>query len=260
MGDFFQGAVDSFFGDGRDPGLFGTTQRQVEGYNFDPKLANIYGFQNFQDQLANRGSVADLRRGAQINTGPQDQVRGQQSQLSQMLMDQAMGRGPSIAQAQLQQATDRNMSQALALGASQASGMRGAGALRGIQNQQAQIGQQMAADSGLLRLQEQMQARGMLGQQLGNMRGQDIGLATSQAGLQQNQHALNDSAVQFYLSQGMNLAQAQMAARMNMQGQQASQQTELEKLRMQAANQAQANRMGLVNAALDAGKMAAGVP
>jgi hypothetical protein len=43
--------------------------------------------------------------------------------------------------------------------------------------QRAGIGQDLAAQSAMARLQEQMMARGMLGQQLGGMRGQDLGAA-----------------------------------------------------------------------------------
>lgn len=104
----------------------------------------------------------------------QDQARAQQMALINQLQNQASGLGPSLAQAQLQQATDRNMQQAMALGVSQRGAGQGA-ALHNIANQRAGIGQQMAGDSAMLRLQEQLQARQMLGGLLGGMRGQDIG-------------------------------------------------------------------------------------
>ena len=159
--------------------------------------AAIPGYEDWRAKLAAGGAAAGQRAGPTIDTGPQSQVRGQQAQLSQMLMDQAQGRGPSIAQEQLRQGTDRNMAQAMAMGAAQGAGSRGAGTLRQIANQRAGIGQQMAGDASMLRLQEQMAARGMLGQQLGGMRGQDIGLATDQARTSLQQQAMNDDLVKF---------------------------------------------------------------
>ncbi len=101
-----------------------------------------------------------------------DEIRNQQLQLMQQLQDQAAGKGPSIAQLQLQKGGDQAMSQAMALGASQRGAGR-AGALKGIANQQAKIGQGMANDSAMLRLQEQMQARTQLGTGLASMRSSD---------------------------------------------------------------------------------------
>lgn len=103
----------------------------------------------------------------------QAQTRAAQWGLIQQLQGQAAGTGPSLAQAQLQQATDRNMQQAMAMGVSQ----RGAGqtaALHNIAGQRAGIGQQMAGDSAMLRLQEQMAAQQQLGGLLGGMYGQDM--------------------------------------------------------------------------------------
>lgn len=143
---------------------------------------------------------AQNRGQLQANGIAQQEARGRQLQLADMLMQQAQGKGPSIAQAQLQIAADRNMANAMAMGLSQ----RGPGAMaqmKSIQDQRSAIGQQQAADSALLRLQEQMQARGMLGQQLGQMRGQDqnFSLANLQAGMQQR--GLNDQMSQFYTGQ-----------------------------------------------------------
>lgn len=104
----------------------------------------------------------------------QDQARAQQMALIKQIQDQAAGRGPSLAQAQLQQANEAAARQAMALGYSQ-RGAGAAGALKSIREQQAGMTQQNAADSAMLRLQEQLQARQMLGGLLGGMRGQDIG-------------------------------------------------------------------------------------
>jgi hypothetical protein len=240
------------FGDDETPGALGTGQFKPKPYEINQGASDIRGYDDWRSQLAGGAQAAGQRGGPQIATGAQDQFRGQQMGLAQQLMGQAQGKGPSIAQAQLQQATDRNMAQAMALGASQNAGTRGAGALRGIANQQAQIGQQMAADSGLLRLQEQQQAQGLLNQVLAGGRGQDLGLATSQAGMDLQSRGMNDQLTQFYVQQGLSLDQAQMQARMQMEGMKSSQNLGMEGLRSDAYHKrADANR-DMVNKAVGA--------
>ena len=132
-----------------------------------------------QNKLAaqqNAAAAQGSRFGALGNEAArqQDQARAQQMALIKQIQDQAAGRGPSLAQAQLQQANEAAARQAMALGYSQ-RGAGAAGALKSIREQQAGMTQQNAADSAMLRLQEQLQARQMLGGLLGGMRGQDIG-------------------------------------------------------------------------------------
>jgi hypothetical protein len=200
------------------------------GINRD--AARIPGYDSFQSQLAAGAKGAAYRsapqmQAATIDPTQQGQFRGMQMSLAQQLLAQSQGQGPSLAQMQLQQASDRNFSQALAM-AQSTRGAGAAGAVRQLANQRASIGQQLAADSGMLRLQEQQQAQGLLGQVAGTARNTDVGLATSQAGLHQDaagrnlgatmqQRELNDRAVQFYLAQGMTLAQAQQQAALEME-------------------------------------------
>lgn len=123
-----------------------------------------------------------------VNFEQSNQVSGQQNQLAQMLMAQAQGNGPSIAQNQLKQATDQNIQQNAGLLASQ-KGINPALAARQILNNQATMGQQAAGQGALLRAQEQLGAQGALGNALGTQRQQDIGqsLGQTQAGLSQVQ-------------------------------------------------------------------------
>lgn len=119
-----------------------------------------------------------------IDYGQSDEMRKRQGALATMLEEQAAGQGPSIAQQQLQRGTEAAMAQAAALGRSQAG--QGAGLQqRNIAQQQAQIGQQAASDSAMVRMQEQLQARSALGNILQGARGQDIQSATERARLQQ---------------------------------------------------------------------------
>lgn len=80
------------------------------------------------------------------------------------LSQQAMGQGPSIAEAQLKSATNRNLAQQLAAAASM-RGRNPAAAQRQILTAQGDAGRQLAEQSATARLQEQQQAQGQLAQQ-----------------------------------------------------------------------------------------------
>lgn len=80
------------------------------------------------------------------------------------LSKQAMGQGPSLAEAQLRSATNRNLSQQLAAAASM-RGRNPAAAQRQILNAQGDAGRQLAEQSSVARLQEQNQAAQQLAQQ-----------------------------------------------------------------------------------------------
>ncbi len=183
-------------------------QQQVGG-----QIAGLQSQQPQTMQAAQLGPAAQMSA-AQIATAPQNQFRQQQMNLAQMLGSAAAGQGPSAAQAQLKLATDRNMGQALAL----ALGARGgnqAGALKQAQMQRALIGQEAASQSSALRAQEQQAAQASLGQLLSAGRGADIGLASDQAGLQQQAGMANQAATnQFALQQGQF---GQQANAMNLQ-------------------------------------------
>lgn len=212
--------------------FMGTGPRNIDERQVDASAGQM-GRSDWWQQTLGQGAQdaagrgAPLWRGATLNGDQQAQFRAQQSELANMLMAQARGQGPSLAQGQLQQATDRNMAQALAM--AQATNPNGGGAgLRNLANQRAAIGQQAASDSALLRMQEQMAAQNMLGQVASGARGQDIGFAVEQAGLQQQtglanqqarlqQQAQNDALVKFYTSMGMSLDEANRQAAIEME-------------------------------------------
>lgn len=121
---------------------------------------------------------------------------GQQGALAQRLLAMANGTGPSLAQNQLQQATQSNITQQAGLMASQ-RGLNPGLAARQIAEQGAAANQGAAAQSAQLRLQEQLGATGQLAGALGQQRAQDIGqqqantgLFGAQAGAQQAQNSL----------------------------------------------------------------------
>lgn len=127
-----------------------------------------------------------------IDQGQSNQTRGQQQTSLSDLFSASRGLTPSAAELQLRQTTDRNVANQLAL-ASALQGRSVGGALKQASDASGQINAQAAADSAVLRAQEQAQARNAYSSALSGVRGQDIGVAESQAGL----------------TQGVNLANAQ---------------------------------------------------
>jgi hypothetical protein len=111
-----------------------------------------------------------------------------QDALAKALMAQARGEGPSLAQGQLQQATQQMQAQAAGAMVSQ-RGLNPALATRLIAQNQAAMSQQAAGQSAQLRLQEQLGAQGQLAQALSAQRGQDIQTLGTAGGLQQGQNA-----------------------------------------------------------------------
>lgn len=182
------------------------------------------------------GSVAygSTSLAAGPNGTQQNQTRDAQMALIQQLQNQAAGKGPSLAQMQLQKGTDQNISQAMAMGQSQ-RGAGQAGMLKSIQGQQAGIGQGMANDAGMLRLQEQMQAQNQLGQIAGQTRGQDQGWAGM--GLQNNQFnaGQQNQGSQFNATQTNTMANSNADRAAQAREAQAKIDLELEKMRQQNA-------------------------
>lgn len=148
-----------------------------------------------------RGAQVTGRQAPQLDLSRQAQFRTQQQQLAEQLARQSRGEGPSLAEAQLRSASDRNLRQQLALAAGQRGGSQAA-RQRQILTQQAQTGQELAQQAAQARLAEQFQAQQALGQVTQAGRAQDIQLATQQqqAALQQQQ--LNDALEKAILAQG----------------------------------------------------------
>lgn len=225
--------VQGFFGAKADYPAF--TAKTYHDPNYAQNKVNVG---NRIGEIDHRGpyqkmDAATTGPTAQIAKGPQDQFRGGQVGLVDALTRSANGDGPSLAQGQLQQATDQGIKQAMALAAS-ARGVNPAVAARMAADQASATQQNAAGQSAQLRLQEQQQARQQLAGVLDQSRGADIGLATSQAGLDQQgimqnatfqqqanannlqsgvqQQQQRDDLVQKYLSMGMSLDQANMQA------------------------------------------------
>ena len=187
------------------PGSVGINERAFT--DMDPSNAQKYvledqrkAAQNRQFEGAGRTQLADASTmnavnmtSAQIDPTQQAQMRAQQQDFISALQEQSAGRGPSLAGMQLDDARNQQIETAMALAASQ----RGLGAgqgLRSIAQQTQEAGQFAAREAARGRIAEQLAARQQLGGALQGARAQDIGLATSQAGLQQQASLANQAA------------------------------------------------------------------
>lgn len=167
-------------------------ERVGEGQITAPKDVNANVMQSAKVGQAGQMNAAQVKQAAdamaakgtaaQINMQQANAQQGNQNQLISALQQQMAGKGPSLAQGQLKQATDRGIAQQMAMAAS--TGNSPLGARQAMQNQ-AQIQQQAAADSAQTRIQEQQAATSQLGNAIEGARSQDINLATTQAGMEQ---------------------------------------------------------------------------
>lgn len=105
---------------------------------------------------------ATANKQQEIDRNNLNAVYGQQGDLAKMLLAQAQGQGPNLAELQLQQATNQNNQQAAGALASQ-RGMNPALAQRLIAQQTAANNQNAAGQAGVLRAQQQLASQGALG-------------------------------------------------------------------------------------------------
>jgi hypothetical protein len=167
--------------------LIGTDpETYKDKYGGEPDTRGSYGATAFgQGQMYNaQGRPATqtgiIERANALDTTRESQTRGRQSSLADALESAAAGKGPSAAAMAAGQARTANLQQAAALQA----GRRGAASLvgaLGANNQVAMGNQAIAGQESVARAQEMAQARGELGSVLGNIRGQDIGVAGQNA-------------------------------------------------------------------------------
>jgi hypothetical protein len=198
-------------------GLFGGLQDLLGSkntYHVDPLNLNQFDY-NEAMKKAQEAALGSINQG---NAAGQNQAT-----LNQQLMDQANGVGPSLAQLQLQQASDDNIKNQAGLIASQ-RGMNPANAARAIALSGANQGQQLANQSAQLRLQEQLQKQQLLAQGLASQRGQDIGQQGANASLfgltgQLNQGQNAQNMQNYYAAHGINAGvEAQNVAGANQLG------------------------------------------
>lgn len=144
--------------------------------------------------------------GMEIANRQAGRTRDQQMEAVDLTRQAALGQAPSAAQIQQQQGIEQGMRQQLAL-ANSARGGSGAtlGALRSAQDQTAQMAAAGAQQGAALRAQEMAAARGMLGQQLSGIQGQDqaLGAQALQLGMSDQQAALAQTGMDDSRALGM---------------------------------------------------------
>lgn len=143
-----------------------------------PQLTNPTAFTG-----ATIGAVNDPRA-ALIDMAAQNQFREQQMGLAGQLSAQAQGQGPSLATNMLRQGQEAANAATFAQLATQRGGPTAMGARTAMQTQSS-LGAQVARDAANARIQEQLAAREQLAGVLQAGRTGDIGLATTQAQMQQ---------------------------------------------------------------------------
>lgn len=161
---------------------------------------------------------------ASINTGPQNQWRDREmslaDQLQKVASGQQMGAGEMAIRRGMNQAAAAQQAQA-AMARGGMAGIAGRSAARNLGN----LSVDAAGQGAQAALQDQGAARNLLAGVLGQGRGADIGIATNQAGLNQqtslaNQDAelkargMDDQARLAYLAQMHGISVAEMQARL----------------------------------------------
>jgi hypothetical protein len=204
-----------------------------QGQSFQNAAGQGYDPNAFQGQWNSAGSAynpAALAGNAQAAQGKQapglsgqygmggfQAAQGGQQGLASLLMGQATGSAPSMAQAQLQQATQQNVANGMAMQA-QTRGNNPAMAGYNAAQQTGQANQQAAGQGVQAGIAERQGAMAQLGNVYGTMGGQSLqaGEAGQQGQLAQNQ--MNNQMTQYYMSQGMNAQEAQLQAQIAQQG------------------------------------------
>jgi hypothetical protein len=162
-----------------------------------PAKATVNTFQAKEATL-DESNFADAIRQAQTNALA---VNPQQQALADVLRASVAGEGPSVAEAQLKQATDQNVQQTAGLIGSQ-RGLNPALAARLAAKAGADANQTAAGQGATLRAQEQIAARGQLADVLGGMQTGATSVLGTAGKLQEGQ---NQTRVQNVLgAQGIN--------------------------------------------------------
>lgn len=136
------------------------------------------------------------RSGEEAARARSDEAVQQRRQFIDDIRAKASGEAPSLAEAQLRSATDRNLAQQLAAAQAQRGG-NVAAQQRQLAQQGAQAGREVAQDAAQARLQEQMGYEQMLAQQLGQ------------------EQEMADQLMKYYLDRGFSIEEARTAALMD---------------------------------------------
>ena len=186
--------------------LFGGEESMLEQTPYQGQSGRAFQFpgrEEWHEKLGKQGSEAGI--GAWKAAGAQKNWRQQQQALAYQLAAAARGEGQSAAERQMM----GGMQRAQSMAQSQAAGARGMapGLAQYMAGQQAAgAAADITQQTGVLRAQEQAQAREQLAGLLGQARGQEAQLEGMRSGLEQQ-----------YMQMGMSMDQAQMQAQMQLE-------------------------------------------
>lgn len=224
--------------------------KQVESTKIkDPTLVSgekLRDVKNFD--AAQIGPVREIA-GQKVDETRADEFRTKQLTLAQALEKQMRGEGPSLAGIQFQQDTDRALKQQMAFAASNRNVNRALSSRQAMQNQ-AQLSQNAAQESAKQRFAEQLAAQQQLGSVVAQGREQDLGVATTNAGLAQQAGLSNQAAFNQALIAQAGLNQQAGLANQEAYNQQSIIQANLNQ-NANLANQGAVNTVSLNQASLD---------
>lgn len=193
------GVIGGIFG-GPAGAAVGVAAGSALGNAVDPLKQKKIGAPNLSGVIKQGDSYANLAT-QQRDLMADQQKSLQSADISKALSERALGRGPSLAEAQLRSATNRNLSQQLAAAASMRGRNTGA-AQRQLLQQQGEAGRNLAQDAATARMAEQQAAQsqalnqgnvlaGSINQNLQTGYGFKTGARIQQAQMQQQTDALN---------------------------------------------------------------------
>lgn len=156
--------VSKIFGGGKDPGILGTGKFNAQAWNINKDAFNSPYNQGQQD-LFKQNTTSGMQ-------GNMQTAQDQQAFIN-ALNQQMNGSAPSVAQNQLNQATDQNVAQAFSMAASN-RGVNPALAARMAMTTAAGANQQAAGDAATLRAQETNNLQSQLANAMAQKRQQDV--------------------------------------------------------------------------------------
>lgn len=188
-------------------GFFDGLTGAVDDSSFNKAMGNVADPNSGNYTLGNAGQMNATAQGLsnqKLNQRGLNSAVGDQNQAYNLMLNQAQGKGPSVADAQMNQGVAQAANNAMSMAAANRGG--GGLALRDAMQAGASAAGQAAGSGAIARAQEQMGALSQLGSQTGQM-------ANTQLGAQQNvlgQQSANTAGLNAQL--GIN--QSQLAANM----------------------------------------------
>jgi hypothetical protein len=159
-----------------------------------------------------QGMADDQASAVQIDRSRSDESRGYQDSGLGYLRDASEGRNSQAVALGQQQARDGQMAQQSMAASVRGGAMARAAAARGTGIEGARLAARTAQSAQAARAGEMASARGQYAEGLGRQRGQDLGLASSQAQIEAEQNRQNTQNELFYERKGHEVTASDMGA------------------------------------------------